>query len=199
MSTTACSLLLLIGAFRMDLRPDATFEIVETVPEVVQIEEVVQTEHIAKPPPPPRPPVPIEVPNDEVLEDDVLDIDAEIDFDEPVDVPPPPPPAPEEDPEPEIFVIVEQMPEMKGGLEQLYDDLRYPELAQKAGMEGMSVIQIIIDEQGMPSSPTVLRSAGDILDNAAIDALLKQRFEPGRQRGKPVMVRMSFPITFRLS
>jgi hypothetical protein len=38
-----------------------------------------------------------------------------------------------------------------------------------------------------------------MLDHAAIEATMKQRFIPRRQRNKPVKVEMSFPINFRLS
>ena len=85
------SLVLLIVAFRVEYNPDSQFIIQEEQQIVVEMEEIEQTQQIEKPPPPPRPPVPIEVPNDEILENEALDIDAEIDFDEPVVLPPPPP------------------------------------------------------------------------------------------------------------
>jgi protein TonB len=190
------ALMIMVVAFTVDFQPETEFLIAIDEPEVPIMEEIEQTEQIVKPPPPPRPPVPIEVPNDEILEEDVLALDAEIDFDEPLELPPPPPV--DDNPEPEIFVVVEEMPEMVGGIESLYGDLRYPEVARLAGLEGNVVIELLIDESGVPSNPKVLRSAGDILDDAAVDALLKQRFKPGRQRGKAVKVRMAFPVRFKL-
>jgi len=194
----AGALCLLLAAFSFNFQTDAEFIIPEQEQVVVQMEEIEQTQQIERPPPPPRPPVPIEVPNDEVLEDEALDIDAEIDFDEPVDLPPPPPPAAEEQ-EPEIFVVVEQMPELIGGVASLQRAVKYPEVARLAGIEGVVVVQLVINEDGTPSDPKILRSAGDILNDAAVEALLKQKFKPGKQRGKPVRVQMAFPVTFRLS
>lgn len=185
-------------AVNVDYRPDAEFLIAVPEQQVAVMEEIQQTEHIERPPPPPRPPVPVEVPNDELLDEEVLALDAEIDFDEPLDVPPPPPAAaPEEDPE--IFVVVEEMPELIGGIASLQGAVRYPEVARLAQIEGVVVVQLVINEDGTPSDPIILRSAGDILNGAAVEALLKQRFKPGRQRGKPVRVQMAFPVTFRLN
>jgi protein TonB len=196
-ASLAAALLIVAVLFNTNFRPEAKFMVAVDEPEVSVMEEIEQTEQIEKPPPPPRPPVPVEVPNDEILEEEALALDAEIDFDEPLDLPPPPPAASEEA-EPEIFVIVEEMPEMIGGIESLYETLEYPEVARLAGIEGNVVVQLLIDENGVPSNPVILRSAGQILNDAAKDALLKQRFTPGRQRGKAVRVQMAFPVRFKL-
>jgi len=188
--------LVLVVAFNVDFRPDSEFLIVVEEQEVVTLEDIEQTQQIEKPPPPPRPPVPIEVPNDEILEEEFIALDAEIDFNEPLNVPPPPPA--QGDVEPEIFVVVEDMPEMIGGMQNLYKVLKYPEIARLAGIEGKVIIQLLINEDGVPSNPIVLRSAGQILNDAAVEALLQQRFKPGRQRGKAVRVQMAFPVTFQL-
>ncbi len=190
------ALLVLVVAFNVDFRPDSEFLIVVEEQEVVTLEDIEQTQQIEKPPPPPRPPVPIEVPNDEILEEEFIALDAEIDFNEPLNVPPPPPA--QGDVEPEIFVVVEDMPEMIGGMQNLYKVLKYPEIARLAGIEGKVIIQLLINEDGVPSNPIVLRSAGQILNDAAVEALLQQRFKPGRQRGKAVRVQMAFPVTFQL-
>ncbi|GIV59968.1 energy transducer TonB [Rhodocaloribacter litoris] len=196
----ALTLLLLIVAFRLDLRAEDSFEIVMEEQEVVQIEEIQQTQQIEKPPPPPRPPVPVEVPDDEVLEDDDLDLDATLDIDQPLtDLPPPPPPAEEEEePEPEIFVIVEEMPELIGGLAAIQEKIRYPEIAKKAGVEGRVIVQFVVDEQGRVVDPVVVRGIGAGCDEEAIRAVSQAKFKPGKQRGKPVKVKMTLPITFKL-
>lgn len=198
LSALSFALLLLLVATKIDFRPASAFEIVVAEQDVVLMEEIEQTQQIERPPPPPRPPVPIEVPNDEVLDEEVLALDAEIDFDEPLDLPPPPPAADTDD-EPEIFVVVEQMPELIGGVRSIQEAVRYPEVARLAGLEGVVVVQLVINEDGTPSDPKILRSAGEILNDAAEEALLKQRFTPGKQRGKPVRVQMAFPVTFRLN
>jgi protein TonB len=195
------TLALLIVAFRLDLRSDSGFDVTMQEQEVVQMEEILQTQQVEKPPPPPRPPVPVEVPNDEILEDEDLDLDASLDLDEPLaDLPPPPPPPPadEPEPEPEIFVIVEQMPELIGGLSELQKKITYPEIAKKAGVEGRVIVQFVVNEQGNVTDPVVVRGIGAGCDEEAIRAVQTAKFTPGKQRGKPVRVKMSLPITFKL-
>jgi len=193
------TLAVLIVAFRLDMSVDDTFDVTLQEQEVVQMEEIQQTQQIEKPPPPPRPPVPVEVPNDEILEDDELDLDMSLDIDEMPDLPPPPPPMEEEEEEePEIFVIVEQSPELIGGLPGLQKKIKYPEIAKKAGVEGRVYLQFVVDEQGNVHDPIVTRGIGAGCDEEAIRAILEAKFKPGMQRGKAVKVKMSLPITFKL-
>lgn len=170
------------------------------VQEVVMMEEIKPTSQQELPPPPPRPQVPVAVPDEMVLTDDALDLDASLDLDAPLDLPmPPPPPLPEEaEDETEVFVIVEEMPQIVGGTARLYELISYPEIARQAGMEGMVVVQVIIEPNGRPSTPTVARSAGGILDEAAVAAVMKLTFQPGKQRGKAVRVKFAVPVRFRL-
>jgi protein TonB len=192
------TLSLLIVAFRLDTTIEENFEVTLADQEVVQMEEMVQTQQIEKPPPPPRPPVPVEVPNDEVLEDDELDLDMSLDIDEVPDLPPPPPPKIEEDEEPEVFVFVEQSPELIGGLAGLQARIRYPEMAKKASVDGIVFLQFIVDEQGNVHDPIVTRGIGAGCDEEAIRAILDAKFKPGRQRNVPVKVKMSLPVRFKL-
>jgi periplasmic protein TonB len=194
------TLALLILAFRVDWSPKSSFDIVMSDQEIVQMEEIQQTQQIEQPPPPPRPPVPVEVPNDEILDDIELDLDASLDLDAPIASAPPPPPPVEEkvDEEPEIFVIVEEMPDLIGGLGSIQSKIKYPEIAKKAGVEGRVFVQFVVDENGNVVDPVVTRGIGAGCDEEAIRAVKQAKFKPGKQRGKPVRVKMSLPITFKL-
>lgn len=194
------TLAMLIVAFRVDWSPSNDFNIVMPEQEQINMEEVTVTKQIEQPPPPPKPPVPVEVPDDQILEDDDLDLDASLDLDEPISSTPPPPPAQEEEKEqePEIFVIVEQMPELIGGLAAIQKKITYPEIAKKAGVEGRVIVQFVVDEQGNVADPQVVRGIGAGCDEEAIRAVQQAKFKPGQQRGKAVKVKMSLPITFKL-
>lgn len=163
--------------------------------EVVKMEDVTQTKQEEKPPPPPRPQVPVEVPNDEIIEDQSIDINAEMNMDEPLDMPPPPK---EEEEEEDFFMAVENMPELKGGLAGLQKKINYPEMARKAGIEGTVSIQFIVNKEGKVEDPRVLRGIGGGCDEEALRVVKEAEFEPGRQRGKPVRVQYSLPIRFQL-
>ncbi|MCG8372454.1 MAG: energy transducer TonB [Balneolales bacterium] len=190
------ALLFIIGLVRINLYSEPPQAIMIEEQEEVVMEEVIQTKQIETPPPPPRPPVPVEVPNDEIIEDEILDIDAELDLDGPLDLPPPPPP--QEDEEPEFFVVVENMPELQGGLAELQKKVKYPEMARRAGIEGRVTVQFIVNEQGRVENPRVIRGIGGGCDEAALEAVKQAKFTPGMQRGRPVRVQYSLPIVFRL-
>lgn len=186
-----------IAAVKIDFRSEVKDMNLTNEQEVVEMEEVIQTKQFERPPPPPRPPVPVEVPNDEVMEDNIIDLNSELDLDSPLDMPPPPKQE-EEDDEEDFFVVVENMPELIGGLAGLQQNVRYPEMARKAGIEGRVIIQFIVNENGKVEDPRVVRGIGGGCDEEALRAVQKAEFQPGRQRGQPVRVQYSLPIVFRL-
>ncbi len=195
------ALAFLIAAFHVPLYQGQEMNFVQPDMELVAMQEIIQTQQIQQPPPPPRPPIPVAVPDDVVLEDDELFLDASLDLDEPL-ASLPPPPAEEEEEEDllddEIFVTVEEMPEMIGGVESLYASLSYPEVARRAGIEGTVIVQLVVEPDGNPSNLQVVRSASKVLDDAALEAVQNQRFKPAKQRNRPVRVQMGIPVRFRL-
>ena len=195
----ALALLTVIGAFNLDIRFRSGVDVTAAEQELVTMQEVIQTRQIVKPPPPPRPPVPVEVPDDVLLEDEVLDLDASLTLDL-LHLPPPPP---MEEPEEEvysdeIFELVESMPSIIGGQAALVAEVKYPLLAQRAGIEGLVIVQVVVEPSGMPSDPRVIRSVNETLDEEAVRAVLEQRFTPGMQRDQAVRVLMNIPVRFRL-
>lgn len=190
------ALLIMITAVKVTLEAEPPQVIQLDEQEVVEMEEIVQTKQIETPPPPPRPPVPVEVPNDEIIEDEMINLDAELDFDAPpMDLPPPP----EEDEEEEdFFVVVEEMPKLIGGMAKLQSSVKYPEMARRAGIEGRVTVQFIVNEQGKVENARVVRGIGGGCDEEALKAVQQAQFEPGMQRGRPVRVQYALSINFRL-
>lgn len=199
----ALSLAALLGAFSIPYTPESEFVVEEVRQELVEIEEIQQTQQEFKPPPPPRPTLPIAVPDDELIEDIELDLDVSLELDEEITNIDPPPAqggdGEEEESEPEIFMVVENPPEIVGGLAALSAALEYPRTARQAGVEGNVIVQVLIDENGNPSDAKILRSASPLLEQPAIDAVLAQTFKPGRQRGRAVKTYISIPVRFRLT
>ncbi len=193
------SLGLFIFLFKMDFYPTQGEEqVFFEVQEEVFVEEIVQTKQTNTPPPPPRPPVPVEVPNDEIIADDIVELDLEFDLDGPMDLPPPPPKQAEEEIEDEVFVVVEQPPVLVGGIAAVQKRIVYPELALKVGIEGRVVVQFVVNKEGKVVNPVVMRGIGGGCDEEAIRAVKLAEFQPGMQRGRPVAVRYSLPITFKI-
>lgn len=190
---------LLIVAFRANLTTGQTFEVQMQEQETVDMKQIQQTKQETKPPPPPRPPVPVEVPNNETIDQQDVNFDASLDMDQSLDVSEGPPPSEdEEEEEKEIFMVVEDQPELIGGMQALRESVEYPQFAKKAGIEGRVIVQFVVNEQGNVVNPQVIRGVHKMLDEAAVEAVKKQKFKPGKQRGEPVKVQMSLPVTFRL-
>ena len=98
-----------------------------------------------------------------------------------------------------VYVFVEQSPELIGGLSGLQAKVTYPEIARKANVEGRVIVQFIVDETGNVRNAEILRGAGAGLDEEATRVIMEEaKFIPGRQDGKPVAVRLSIPIVFKL-
>lgn len=189
------ALLFMITAVKVTIESEPPKVVALDEQEVVEMEEVVQTKQIETPPPPPRPPVPVEVPNDEIIEDEIINLDAELDMDAPMDLPPPPP---SEDEEEDFFVVVEQMPQLIGGMSKLQGSVKYPEMARRAGIEGRVTVQFIVNEQGQVENARVVRGIGGGCDEEALKAVKKAEFKAGQQRGRPVRVQYALSINFRL-
>lgn len=197
------SLAVLVVAVNVDLSTDRSFNVRMEEQETVEMREIRQTEQETEPPPPPRPPVPMEVPNDQVVEQEDVNFDASLDMDERLNTEQGPP-APSEDEEDgeqqegEIFIAVEEKPELIGGMAALQEAVDYPPMAENAGIEGRVIVQFVVNENGDVEDPTVIRGVHRLLDKAAIEAVRAQEFTPGKQRGQPVKVQMSLPVAFTL-
>ena len=74
----------------------------------------------------------------------------------------------------------------------------YSEEARKAKWQGTVVLQLVVDEHGLPQQMKVTRSLGLGLDQKAIEAVGKWRFKPGMKDGKPVPVIATIEVNFRL-
>lgn len=189
------TIVIFLVAVKVELRSEGPEDIVLSEQEIVEMEEIIQTRQIDTPPPPPRPPVPVEVPNDEIIEDIDINIDADLALEGPLNLPPPPPPAEEEE---DFFTVVENMPELIGGLAGLQRNIVYPEMARKAGIEGRVFLQFIVNEKGEVENPRVIRGIGGGCDEEALKAIKKAKFKPGLQRGRPVRVQYNLPVVFKL-
>jgi protein TonB len=109
------------------------------------------------------------------------------------------PPPPANDAEEEYFVAVEDMPEPIGGMIAIHNNVIYPEIAKRAGVQGRVYVIAFVNDKGEVTKTEVLKGIGAGCDEAAMAAVRKARFIPGRQRGKPVNVRVSIPIRFQIT
>ncbi|HMG88532.1 MAG TPA: TonB family protein [Chryseolinea sp.] len=103
----------------------------------------------------------------------------------------------------DIFVIVEQMPEFKGGInafnKHITDAISYPSEALQKRIEGRVDVQFVVDKNGSLSDVEIIKGIGAGCDEEALRAIRNTpSFKPGSQNGKPVRVRMVVPIMFKI-
>jgi len=81
----------------------------------------------------------------------------------------------------------------------IYDpDPEYSEEARRAKYQGVVVLWMIVGVDGHPRDIRVSRTLGMGLDEKAIDAVRKWKFEPALKDGHPVAVQVNVEVTFRL-
>ena len=179
------------------------------VQDVIAEEEIEITRPENTPPPPPPPPPVIEEPQEiNVVEEKVetkIDIRTEDDQNKRQEVAytPPPPPKKVEEATEEIFVVVEKQPEFPGGLTAmmkfLNDNIRYPIIAQENGIQGRVTCNFVVERDGSITDVQISRGVDPSLDKEAIRVIQSMpKWKPGEQRGKPVRVRFTLPVVFRL-
>ncbi len=177
-------------------------------------EDVPITEQIkTPPPPPPPPPAPevIEVVEDEeeveetviesteTDEEEIIEIVEVEEVEEDIDVP---------------FAVIEDVPIFPGCEKvkkserracfqekmnrHIRKNFRYPEIAQEMGIQGRVYVQFIIAKDGNITGVR-MRGPDKNLEKEAARIIGKlPKMTPGKQRGRPVRVPFSIPITFRL-
>jgi protein TonB len=116
---------------------------------------------------------------------------------------PPPPPKQVEEEEEEIFVVVENQPEFPGGqaamMKFLSENIKYPVIAQENGIQGRVICNFVVERDGSITDVQVVRGVDPSLDKEAVRVIQSMpKWKPGMQRGKPVRVRFTLPVVFRL-
>jgi protein TonB len=82
--------------------------------------------------------------------------------------------------------------------QHIVKNFRYPEAAQDAGIQGKVFVSFVIEKNGSISIAN-MRGPSPILEKEARRIMEKMpALTPGKQRGKPVRMTMSIPITFKL-
>lgn len=176
------------------------------IEEEIEIPITEQPEEVTPPPPPPQEQVVEEltiVENDAEVEEttiastEELGQQVEIKYVAPV----------EEEEEPEenvIFEVVEEQPEfpnggMSGLMQYLSKNIKYPPIAQENGTQGRVIVQFVVNRDGSIVDAKVMRGVDPYLDKEALRVIkMMPKWSPGKQRNKPVRVKYTVPVMFRL-
>lgn len=110
--------------------------------------------------------------------------------------------------EPEIddtpFMVVEDMPEFPGGtaalLEYLKKNIKYPAICRENNIQGRVLVSFIVNKDGSIVDAEVVKNVNPSLDKEALRVISGMpKWKPGSQRGKPVRVKYTVPVNFRLN
>jgi protein TonB len=75
----------------------------------------------------------------------------------------------------------------------------YTEEARRAGIQGIVILEAVVDADGTVRNVKVLKGLPMGLDKSAVDTVLTWRYEPARIEGRPVPVYFTFTISFSLT
>ncbi|AEW20774.1 TonB-dependent receptor [Tannerella forsythia KS16] len=185
----------------------------EGIADIIAEEEIDITRQEETPPPPPPPP-PVEQVAEvlNVVEDDVevenTDLlsseDNQAEAQTQTYVPPVVKVEEEEESSQQIFMVVEEMPEFPGGQAALMSfiakSIKYPVVAQENGIQGRVTCSFVVNKDGSIVDAEVIRGIDPSLDKEALRVInTMPKWKPGKQRGKPVRVKFTVPINFRLN
>jgi protein TonB len=98
-------------------------------------------------------------------------------------------------PAPDEFVAVEEYP-----VPVYQEPLVYPEMAERAGIEGVVWVRALVDKDGRVRDAIVDKASGTNagFEEAALTAAMKNRYKPAIQNGRPIPVWVSYRALFEL-
>lgn len=110
------------------------------------------------------------------------------------------------EPEPDenaIFQVVETQPEFPGGMAELMKylqkNIRYPQICKERRVQGRVIVQFVVNADSTITDVNVVKPVNPYLDQEAVRVVKAMpKWNPGKQRGEPVRVRFTLPVTFRL-
>ena len=105
--------------------------------------------------------------------------------------------------ETKAFDIVDEMPQFPGGqaalLEYIAKNVKYPVVAEDNGIQGRVIVTFVVGRDGSITDAKVVKSVDPSLDQEALRVVeAMPRWQPGKIEGKPVCVKYTVPVQFKL-
>lgn len=103
----------------------------------------------------------------------------------------------------EVYEVADKMPEFPGGMtglmQHLSKNIRYPAEAHTNNIQGRVVVSVIINTEGKVTNAKIVQGVAPSLDAEALRVTgTMPDWIPGTKDGKPVNVKYTFPVVFRL-
>lgn len=103
------------------------------------------------------------------------------------------------------FIKVEEMPTFQGGDISTFrawvqKKVNYPQIALENNISGRVLLMFVVERDGSLTGIQVLQSPDSSLSDEAIRVLkTSPKWKPGKQRNKPVRVKYTLPVDFRIA
>jgi protein TonB len=75
----------------------------------------------------------------------------------------------------------------------------YPELARRAGIEGIVYIKMWVTKEGKVKKTEIAKTTSELFNQPAIDAAMQWTFTPAIMNNGPVSVWVTVPFKFKLA
>jgi TonB family protein len=98
----------------------------------------------------------------------------------------------------DVYTVVDEQPEVVGGLAGLHKRVRYPSRARSEGVQGRVFVEATVNADGTVRAAKVTRGIGGGCDEEALRVIRESTFEPAKVDGRPVAARKTLWIRFRL-
>src|SRR5690606_8840524 len=202
------ALLIAVAAFEYKKAGDANLDDLARNNNI--FEEIIEVPPTEQPPPPPpkvQQPQIVEVPDEEVIEEEIeIDMDNEITEETKVEVITIQQQEVEKEDPNEIFLVVEETSAPIGGIDALYEYVgkamqgRYPAQGRRMGIVGRVFVEFVVEKDGSLTDVKAIKGSGAGCDELAVNVVkTAPKWKPGKQRGKPVRQKMVLPIVFKLN
>jgi protein TonB len=100
--------------------------------------------------------------------------------------------------EAQYLAFATTMPELQGGMAEVSKKIKYPNIAKQTGLEGKVYAMAFVDEKGNVDKVKIIKGIGGGCDEEVIRVLGDSKFKPGQHEGKPVKVKTTVSIVFKL-
>lgn len=102
-----------------------------------------------------------------------------------------------------VYDVVDEIPSFPGGQNALMtflaQNMVYPVKAQENGVQGRVIVSFVVETDGSITAVKVARSVDPYLDREAMRVVKAMpKWTPGKKDGKPVRVKYTIPVVFRL-
>jgi protein TonB len=95
-------------------------------------------------------------------------------------------------------VAADEFPAPIGGMAAIVKNIVYPAMAMQTHIEGKVYVLAYINEKGSVDDAKLVKGIGAGCDEAAITAIKKTKFTPGKMKGVNVKTKLTLPITFKM-